>query len=289
MSTVFVGGSRKISRLSTEVKKRLENVVESRFAVLVGDANGADKAVQRYLVEVGYKNVMVFCSGGTCRNNLGNWREHHVPSLKKEKGFRLFALKDREMARTADFGLMIWDGKSAGTVLNILRLIRYGKKAVLLNVPRKDDVKFKTFADWEDFLIRCESGFRKDLQERATPDEWGPTEPPRQTSFLPESEEHLSLQEASDLERNINAALANGDPRSVVNVLGTMAKAKGMSQVAKDAGLARESLYRSLSTDGNPEFATVLKVLASVGLQLSVTSTRPRQQVGPGNDTVHRP
>jgi probable addiction module antidote protein len=288
MSTVFVGGSRKIVRLSTEVKKRLENVVESKFTVLVGDANGADKAVQRHLVEVGYKDVTVFCSGDTCRNNLGNWRERHVPSLKREKGFQFFALKDREMARAADFGLMIWDGKSAGTVLNILRLIRYGKKAVLLNVPRMDDIKFKTFADWENFLTRCESGLRKDLQARATPDEWSPTEPPRQTSFFPESEEHLSLQEASDLERNINDALANVDPRSVVNVLGTMAKAKGMSQVAKDAGLARESLYRSLSTDGNPEFATVLRVLASVGLQLSVTSTRGRQEASPLKEAVHR-
>jgi probable addiction module antidote protein len=68
----------------------------------------------------------------------------------------------------------------------------------------------------------------------------------------------------------INAALASGDPASVVNALGNVAKARGMSQVAKDTGLARESLYRSLSAGGNPEFTTVLKVISAMGLRLMV-------------------
>jgi probable addiction module antidote protein len=57
---------------------------------------------------------------------------------------------------------------------------------------------------------------------------------------------------------------------AVVNLLGSFAKARGMATVAKQTGLSRESLYRSLSSDGNPEFSTILKVIDSLGLRLSV-------------------
>jgi probable addiction module antidote protein len=49
---------------------------------------------------------------------------------------------------------------------------------------------------------------------------------------------------------------------------GEVARAKGMSQIARDAGLGRESLYKALSAEGNPEFATIMKVIAALGLQL---------------------
>lgn len=61
MHSVFVAGSRALSRLNAQVKERLDNIVKQNFAVLVGDANGADKAVQRYLAERGYRNVVVYC------------------------------------------------------------------------------------------------------------------------------------------------------------------------------------------------------------------------------------
>ena len=54
----------------------------------------------------------------------------------------------------------------------------------------------------------------------------------------------------------------------IAKALGDIARAKGMSQVAKDAGLSRESLYRALSTEGNPSFATVLKVTRALGVKL---------------------
>ena len=74
-----------------------------------------------------------------------------------------------------------------------------------------------------------------------------------------------------DLTADINAAFAAGDLATVVKVIGSIARAHGMSRVAKEAGLARESLYRSLNSDGNPEFSTVMKVMSSVGLRLSVS------------------
>ena len=61
---------------------------------------------------------------------------------------------------------------------------------------------------------------------------------------------------------------APDDVAGIARALGDIARAKGMSQVAKDAGLSRESLYRALSSDGNPSFATVLKVAKALGVRL---------------------
>ena len=73
----------------------------------------------------------------------------------------------------------------------------------------------------------------------------------------------------TDLESEMNEALAAGVSKSFVEVLGRIARDTGMSQVARETGLAREALYRALSANGNPEFATVLKVMRALGLRLS--------------------
>jgi probable addiction module antidote protein len=73
-------------------------------------------------------------------------------------------------------------------------------------------------------------------------------------------------------------ALESDDPAFITDALGVVARARGMSQVAQDAGLSRENLYRALSANGNPEFATVLHVLQALGLQFSVV-TANRQKV----------
>ena len=61
---------------------------------------------------------------------------------------------------------------------------------------------------------------------------------------------------------------SNGDPRMIAVALGDIAKAKGMTQIAKATGLARENLYKALSADGNPEFSTVMKVITALGIKL---------------------
>ena len=65
-------------------------------------------------------------------------------------------------------------------------------------------------------------------------------------------------------------ALDSNDPGFIADALGVIARARGMTQVARDAGLSRESLYRTLSPDGNPELNTLLRVLGVLGLRLSV-------------------
>jgi probable addiction module antidote protein len=275
MNTVFIGGSRHVSRLPSEVKKRLDNVVASGHQVIVGDANGADKAVQRHLMDAHYDKVIVFCSGHTPRNNLGAWQIHCVDAPKSAKGFQFYAAKDREMARKADFGLMIWDGKSPGTVLNVLRLVRAGKIAVLFNIPDKAAINIKSTDQWETFLAQCSAQLRADLQERATPEEWADDRTETQPSLLAPLDQTPSQTgvqaKAMPLEEAVtalNKALASGDAATVMDTLGGIARDRGMSQVARDTGLARESLYRSLDAGGNPEFATILKVFSSIGLRL---------------------
>ncbi len=68
----------------------------------------------------------------------------------------------------------------------------------------------------------------------------------------------------------LDEAMATGDAAYIVKSLGTVARARGMTQIAKDAQMSRESLYKSLGGDGNPEFATVLRVIGALGMRLSV-------------------
>jgi probable addiction module antidote protein len=68
----------------------------------------------------------------------------------------------------------------------------------------------------------------------------------------------------------LSLSMQENDPAEIAHALGVVARARGMSAVARDAGLGRESLYKSLSESGNPEFATVLKVIQSLGMKLAV-------------------
>lgn len=78
------------------------------------------------------------------------------------------------------------------------------------------------------------------------------------------------LKTEQDCAEYLSVVLEDGDPALLAAALGDVAKARGMSQVARDSGLTREGLYKALSSQGNPSFATVLKVLHAMGLQISV-------------------
>ncbi len=80
--------------------------------------------------------------------------------------------------------------------------------------------------------------------------------------------DHLKTKE--EMAAYMACALEDGDPALIAAALGDIARAQGMTKIAKRTGLGRESLYKTLSRDGNPELATVLKVFNSVGLRLKV-------------------
>ncbi|MFK0088328.1 addiction module antidote protein [Pseudomonas sp. NPDC090755] len=78
------------------------------------------------------------------------------------------------------------------------------------------------------------------------------------------------LKSEQDMADYLDACIeeAGDDPAFIAKALGTIARARGMTQVARDTGLSRESLYRALSGEGNPEFGTILKVIRALGLKL---------------------
>ena len=84
--------------------------------------------------------------------------------------------------------------------------------------------------------------------------------------------EHLETTE--DMAAYLEAALEEGDPALISAAKGDIARAKGIAQIARETGLGRESLYKALSPEGNPEFVTVLKVLRALGLRLHATAAQ---------------
>jgi hypothetical protein len=171
MTKVFIGGSRRISRLNVAVKQRIDCIVEKRLPVVVGDANGADKAVQTYLQSKGYDLVEVFCSGNVCRNNVGDWPVRGIPVNGRVRGFGFYAIKDRAMANEASVGLMLWDKKSAGTLMNVLRLVRQNKNVVIYVSPDREFLHVKGESDWDALLCRCPSELRKKIARESLAEE----------------------------------------------------------------------------------------------------------------------
>jgi len=78
------------------------------------------------------------------------------------------------------------------------------------------------------------------------------------------------IETSEDAIEHLRAAFEDGDPAIIAEMIGAVARSKGMSQVAEQTGLSRESLYRALSAQGNPTLDTTLRVLDALGLRLSV-------------------
>ncbi len=154
MVKVFIGGSQSIRKLPASVAARIDNIIDKGFTVLIGDAGGADTCVQKLLAEKAYADVLVFCTGA-CRNNAGGWKTIVVSAKAGERGFDFYALKDREMAREADYAFMAWDGKSKGTLNNILNLLGENKSTLVFFSPEES---FHTICNAEDLsalLDKC--------------------------------------------------------------------------------------------------------------------------------------
>lgn len=92
------------------------------------------------------------------------------------------------------------------------------------------------------------------------------------TTTLWDSAEHLKTEE--DIQLYLEACIeeAGDEPAFIVHALGVIARARNMSQLARDTGITREGLYKALSPEGNPTFSTVVKVAKALGLKLSVQS-----------------
>ena len=131
MDTVFIAGSIAISRLDPRVKERISKAVSAGLSIAVGDADGADTSIQKHLASINAEHVTVYCSGDRPRNNVGDWTVEHVypDAAPGTRGY--FTAKDLKMAAAADYGLMIWDAKSTGTLSNVIELLKANKKSVV--------------------------------------------------------------------------------------------------------------------------------------------------------------
>ena len=160
---VFFGGARAVSKLNDALRARIDDFMRRGDTILIGDANGADKAVQQYLAESGYRKVIVFCMTD-CRNNIGAWPTRNVKSPNGRKDFSYYAAKDLVMAQEAKCGVMLWDAKSKGTLQNMLNLVGTGKRTLVYFAPTKDFHVLATEQDLQALLARCE---RRDLETAA--------------------------------------------------------------------------------------------------------------------------
>jgi adenine-specific DNA-methyltransferase len=164
LSKAFIGGSRDVTRLDAEVKRRLARIVEKGLSVLVGDANGADRAVQRYLSEQHFDKVEVFAADPSPRNNLGGWPVRVISPPHARRDFDYYAAKDRAMAAEATVGLMLWNGESRGTLLNVLRLAASGKPVVVYMSSKKAFVEVRAERDLGTLLAELDGGGRERLR-----------------------------------------------------------------------------------------------------------------------------
>ena len=155
MQTVFIGGSRHVCAVSDAVRPSLDRIIERRLDVVIGDAPGADRAVQDYLRRRDYPKVTVFCIDGRCRNNLGNWPVRAVASTLRRKTLAYHATKDRQMAEEADCGLMLWNGHSAGTLANVARLAVRRKPVRVYIEAEQRFVTVRDEGDWAELLKAC--------------------------------------------------------------------------------------------------------------------------------------
>jgi len=147
MEAVFLGGSRRIARLNDSIRSKLDELLGRGLWIFVGDANGADRALQQHLADRGYERVVVYAVTGMLRNNVGNWKVCSVDAPRGARGFDLYSVKDTQMAKNASYGLMLWDGKSRGTLENVRNLLAHGKPVAVHLGPARRFVSLRSTED----------------------------------------------------------------------------------------------------------------------------------------------
>ncbi len=166
MTTVFVAGSISIKRLDPAFLARLDRIIAQDFDIVVGDADGADSSIQQALVDRDAVKVTVYCSGSKPRNNLGKWPVQQV-STDAQPGTRaFFTAKDRKMAEVADFGLMLWDAKSTGTLSNVFELTQRRRTSKVFVNKAKQFLTIREKADVESLITLMSEAARRKADQK---------------------------------------------------------------------------------------------------------------------------
>lgn len=132
----------------------------------MGDACGADTAIQECLLAYQTKSVTVYCSGESPRNNLGCWPVHAVEPSAKVGSRAYFTAKDIAMAHCCDFGLMIWDCESTGTLSNIIELLKQKKKSVVFIDKKEEFLTISTIENLNALISLMPSSAKQRAEEK---------------------------------------------------------------------------------------------------------------------------
>lgn len=154
---IFIAGTKSVQTLDAPVLERMVSIYRKGYSVLVGDCYGVDSSVQKFFSELGYSNVIVYANNGKVRNNIGHWNIHNVNVPSYIRGFDFYKQKDIAMANEADYGFMIWDGKSKGTLNNTINLILRKKRVLIYFLPQRKMIVVNNFDDLNALLEQCPS------------------------------------------------------------------------------------------------------------------------------------
>jgi len=124
---VFIGGSRNIKELDEEINQVLFGELNSNAEILVGDADGVDTLIQQFCKNNNYDKVSVYASNGKARNNVGKFNVKNIVVDKDTYSKQFFVKKDIAMTDDADYGIVIWDGKSKGSLDQLYRMVKQNK------------------------------------------------------------------------------------------------------------------------------------------------------------------
>jgi hypothetical protein len=273
---IFIAGSRRLSRLNADVRHRIDNIIEKGMTVLVGDANGADKAVQEYLTKSQYSNVEVFCMEGFCRNNVGAWPARHIVAADPSKrNFAYFSTKDRAMAAEASHGLMLWDGESRGTFTNIVTLVRQAKPVVVYFSPNKMFHNIRESGDVTALLQYCDPTIRRQFEAQVS-EQLGSFEVAKLGIA-----QRLPLRDAA-----VDQLLRTSHDENTAGAITTLVGSGNTAfDVATHAGASMETgqdLHRLVESSGMPSAPTGSKQ-TSPDEDLSETRTLQRVRATPGS------
>jgi hypothetical protein len=134
---VWIAGSGTIDKLPDSAIESIDRIIGANCVVLIGDSGGVEEQVQNYLSRKKYGRVIVYYAGEEIRNNAGKWETRAISGA---------AAKDTAMANDADYGFVIWNGLSIGT-LNVIKAMKTRNKGfhVMLDGTLYDENGFDVF------------------------------------------------------------------------------------------------------------------------------------------------
>ena len=124
------------------------------------------KLSESYLLNKEYRNVIVFCMANGCRNNLGQWETRRIQVSGNKNGFEFYSAKDMEMVKEADYGFMLWDTKSKGTLQNIINLLKSEKNTLVYISSEQAFLTLNALDDIRYLLAKCDAEYQDMFEKK---------------------------------------------------------------------------------------------------------------------------